>query len=125
MHVQRHRITLTTDASGDATGYTPVVNGRVVNVIYTADGSSPFAATADFTATLEATGQPVWSASDVSASTTVAPRQPTHDTDGNPSLYAAAGEPVEDHIFAAEDRVKIVVAQGGDSKVGVFDVVIA
>lgn len=53
------------------------------------------------------------------------PAKATHDTVGAASLYAAAGEPVEDHIWAGNDRVQIVVASGGDSKSGSFEVVVA
>jgi len=120
-YVERHRVTVTTDASGDGTGYTPVVTGRVLTIVYTKvdydDG-------VDFTITAEATGETIWSESNVNSSKTVAPRQATHDMSGNASLYAAGGEPVEDYIALAQDRVKIVVASGGNTKSGTFDVVI-
>jgi hypothetical protein len=55
-------------------------------------------------------------------STTWAPRQPTHTTAGAASLYAAGGTAVNDHICLANERVKIVLAQGGSAKAGVFHV---
>ncbi len=91
----RHTVSITTDASGDGTGFTPIVMGRVINVIYTKDGTTPYDNGVDFTITLEASGQAVWTGTDVNATVTVAPRQATHDTVGAASLYAAAGEPVE------------------------------
>ena len=121
-YAERHTTSITTDASGDGTGFTPNVTGRIINVIYTKD---TYDNGVDFTITLEASGQAVWTGTDVNASTTVAPRQPVHATDGSASLYAAAGEPVEDHIWAGNERVKIVVAQGGNAKVGSFEVVVA
>lgn len=123
-YAERHAVSLTTDASGDVTGYTPVITGKIVNVIYAKDGTTPFADGVDFTITAEATGQTIWQESDVNASKTVAPRQPTHDTVGAASLYAGSGEPVEDAIVLAADRVKIVVAQGGDTKTGVITVIV-
>ena len=118
---ERHVVTVTTDASGDGTGYTPVVTGRILAIHYVKDD---YDAGVDFTITAEATGETIWQESNVNASKTVAPRQPTHATDGTASLYAAAGEPVEDYIALAADRVQIVVANGGDTKSGTFHVVI-
>lgn len=121
MYVERHAVTLTTDASGDATGYTPVVSGRVLAIHYV---KTDFDNTADFTVTAEATGESIWSQSNVTASATKAPRQATHGTDGVAALFAAGGAAVNDYIAVANDRVKIVVAQGGDTKTGAFHVVI-
>lgn len=123
-HAERHVVSLTTDASGDAVGYTPVVTGRIQTIVYTANGSTPFDNTADFTITVESTAEAVLSASNVSAGFTKAPRQATHDVAGAASLYAAGGEPVEGHIVVARDRIKIVVAQGGDTKIGQFAVIL-
>lgn len=120
-YAQRHVVTLTTDASGDATGYTPVVTGRLSAIHYI---KTDFADGVDFTVASEATGQSLWAGTNVNASAIVAPRQPTHGQDGSASLYAAAGEPVETQIALANDRVKIVVASGGASKTGTFHVVI-
>lgn len=121
MYAERHVVELTTDADGAATGYTPAVTGRVLAIHYVKDD---FADGVDFTVTSEATGQSLWAESDVNASASRAPRQPTHGQDGSASLYAAEGEPVEDYLALAQDRVKIVVAQGGDTKSGAFHVVI-
>jgi hypothetical protein len=120
--VQKHTVTVTTDSGGDATAYTPVTTGRVQTVVYVKDD---YAAGVDFTITVEGTAEGVWTESNVNASATVAPRQATHSTVGVASLYAAAGEPVEDHIAIADDRIKIVVANGGDTKSGTFHVIMA
>lgn len=119
-YAERHVVTLTTDASGDVTGYTPTVTGPIRTIHYV---KTDFADGVDFTVTLEATGESVWAESDVNASATRAPRQATHAVDGTASLYAAVGEPVEDMIVAVRDRVKIVVAQGGNAKTGAVHVV--
>ena len=121
MYAERHVVTLTTNSSGAATGYTPVITGRIISIQYVKDD---FATGVDFAITLEATGQGLWSQSDVNASATVAPRQPTHDNAGAASLYASTGEPVEDYIVAVEDRVKIAITNGGDTKGGTFHVVV-
>lgn len=43
---------------------------------------------------------------------------------GVAALYAAAGTAVNDGIAVAKDRIKIVVAQGGNVKSGAFHVVV-
>jgi len=120
-YAQRHTVSLTTDASGDATGYTPVITGRIQTIIY---AKADFADGVDFTVTAEATGQAIWAEANVNASAIRAPRQATHDTIGVASLYAVGGEPVEDHICVANDRIKIVIAQGGATKTGAVTVIL-
>lgn len=121
MHVQRFVVPVTVDASGYATAYSPVVTGRVIAIHYV---KTDYASGVDFTITSEATGQSLWTQADQNASAVKCPRQPTHDGVGAASLYAATGEPVEDHIYLANDRIKIVVAAGGVSKTGTFHLVI-
>jgi len=118
---QRHTVVAAVDGSGDFEGFTPTVNGMVHAVEYVKDD---YAAGVDFTITTEVTLQGVWTEADVNASKTVAPRQPTHSAVGVASLYAATGEPVEALIAATNERVKIVVANGGVSKTGTFHVII-
>lgn len=114
-------VTVTTDSSGDATAYTSsAIQGAILNVIYT---KTDFADGVDFTITTEDTGQNVWVESNVNASKTVSPHQPTHDTSGTALVYAAAGEPVDTDIYAAFERIKIVVASGGDTKTGTFTII--
>ena len=119
--------TVTTDASGAATAYIPGANdarlsGKIINVIY---NKTDYDDGVDFTITTETTAQGVWTESDVNASKTVAPRQPTHDNVGAASLYAAAGEAVEDYIHLCAERLKIVIAQGGNAKSGSFTLILA
>lgn len=121
MHAERHVVEVVSNASGDGTAYTPVITGRVLQIHYV---KTDFADTVDFTITSEATGQSLWTQANQTASAVKAPRQPTYDGVGVASLYASGGEPVEDHIVLANDRVKIVVANAGDTKTGTFHVVI-
>lgn len=110
-------ITVTTDGAGAATAYTNAVNGILQQIRYV---KTDYAAGVDFTITNETTGETIWSQLNVDASVTVAPRQPTSDTAGVASLYAAGGEPVEDKIAIAGHRIKIVIASGGATKSGTF-----
>lgn len=121
-YAERHKVTLVTDASGDATGYSPVITGRIQSIVYVA---TDYAAGVDFTITGEATGETIWTELNVNASKTVAPRQATHSTAGVAALYAAAGTAVNDYVALANDRVKIVIAQGGNAKTGAFHITIA
>lgn len=115
-HFERHTISLTTDSGGAVTAYTlGPVNGSIVSIQYV---KTDFADGVDFTVTGETTGLAIWTGTNVNASTTVAPRQATHDTSGVASLYAAAGEPVEDRIAVVDERIKVAVASGGDTKTG-------
>lgn len=119
-YAKRVAVTVTTAADGSATAYSEVLTGKVSQIRYV---KTDFAAGVDFTITAEATGETLWAELDVNASATRAPRQATHGTDGVASLYAAAGAAVLDKIALAVDRVKIVIAAGGDTKTGVFHIV--
>jgi hypothetical protein len=120
MYAERHTVTLTTDGSGDATGYTPVVTGALSQIRYVKNN---FDNGVDFTITAEATGETLWTQSDVNASATKAPRQATHTTAGVASVYAST-DGVLDKVLLANDRVKIVVGSGGAAKSGTFHVII-
>ena len=116
MNVTRQKITVTTDASGDATSYSAAVNGFLSSIQYVA---TDYTAGVDFTITEEETGATLWTQLNVNASAICAPRQHTHDTAGVGLLYAAAGAAVGDMIAVA-GRIKIVIAAGGAAKVGTF-----
>lgn len=117
---QRHVVTLETDADGAATEYTEVLSGKLAHIQYVKDD---FADGVDFTITSEATGMSLWTDTNINASELVSPRTPTHDQAGAASLFAAGGEPVEDQFVLAQDRVKIVIGSGGDTKSGTFHIV--
>jgi hypothetical protein len=110
-------VTVTTAADGSATAYSETVTGKLSTVRYVKNN---YDNGVDFTITSEATGETLWTQADVNASITVAPRQATHSTAGTAALYAAGGTAVLDKIALAGDRVKIVIAQGGNVKSGAF-----
>ena len=117
-YIERHQVTVTT-GTATGTGYTPVVNGFVLAIVYT---KTDYAAGVDFTVTGETSGIIIWDQDNVDATVTVYPRGATCDTAGLASLYAGSGEPVEDRIPVAQERIKIAIAAGGNGKTGVFDV---
>jgi hypothetical protein len=120
-YAERHAVALTTDGDGAATGYTPIITGKLSQIRYV---KTDFADGVTFAITSEATGETLWSQAAVNASATVAPRQATHTTAGAAALYAGSGVAVLDKIALAQDRVKIVVSLGGAVTSGVIHVVI-
>jgi hypothetical protein len=120
-YAQRIAVAVTTAADGSATAYSPVVTGKLSHIRY---AKTDFADGSTFTITSEATGETLWGESAVNASATRAPRQATHSTAGAASLYAAGGAAVNDKIALANDRIKIVIASGGDTKTGTFHFVL-
>lgn len=120
-NLRRETVTITTDASGDGTGYTGTVTGTIRSIRYV---KTDYATGVDMTITGETTGIAIVTLTNYDASGTVYPRAATHDTTGAASLYAAGGTAVNDHIPVVNERVKIVVAQGGNAKTGTFYVTV-
>lgn len=118
-YAERHAVTVTTIADGSATAYSPVITGKLSQIRYV---KTDFANGVDFTITSEATGETLWTQVDVNSSATVAPRQATHSSAGVAATYDGT-RAVNDMIALANDRVKIVIAQGGDTKTGAFHIV--
>ena len=122
-YLTRHVVDITTDANGDATAYTAEpVNGFIQAIRYVADGTSPYDNTADFTITTEASAQAVLTATNVAASASYYPRAATASVANAAALYAGGGASVNDVIPVAGERIKIIVAQGGNVKLGRFHV---
>lgn len=121
MTIRRFVVPVTVDASGDATEYSPVLSGKLISFRYVKDD---FANGVDFTITAEDTGETLWAEENVNASATRYPRAATASTAGAASLYAALGTAVNDRIALGQDRVKIVVASGGNATSGTFHITI-
>lgn len=119
MGARRYTVDVTTDGSGAATVYTPTVRGWVASIHYLKDGANPFANGVDWVISDDITGEAVWTGTDVNASAVVRPRPATHDNTGAARLYAAGGTAVPSMHYVS-GRIKIVVAQGGATKVGRF-----
>jgi hypothetical protein len=121
MAIRRFVVPVTTDGSGDATAYSPHINGRIVSIAYV---KTDFANGVDFTITAEDTAETIWAESNVDAAAVRHPRAATASTAGVAALYAAGGTAVNDKIAISADRVKIVVASGGATKTGAFHITI-
>lgn len=122
MALRRFVVPVVTDGSGDAEEYTPVLSGKLISIRYVKPGSGNFTDGVDFTITSEATGATLWAEENVNASATRYPRAGLHSTAGAASLFASGGEAVNGKIALGQDRLKIVVAAGGDTKSGTFHI---
>lgn len=120
--IRRFTVDVTTASDGTATAYSPYLSGYIHEIHYI---KTDFADGVDFTITAEATGETIWTQSDVNAAAVKAPRQATHSTVGVAALYASGGTAVNDRIALGRDRVKIAIAQGGNVKTGQFQIVVA
>lgn len=119
-YAERHSVTITVDASGDGTGYSPAVSGRITSIQYV---KTDYANGVDFTVTLEATGEAIMIGTDVNASANYYPRVGVTDAAGAAATLDGT-RLLRDCVIAANDRVKIVVASGGVSKTGTFRIVV-
>lgn len=126
MFIERQVLTLTVDASGDATVYSDKpVSGRVLQVRYVPGaGATALATGADLAVTGEDTGVEIATLSNIGTSAfTKVPRQPTHGLSGTALVYAGT-DAVAEPPYVAGERIKVVVAQGGVSKTGTLHILV-
>lgn len=121
MATRRFTVPVTTAADGSATVYTPYLSGRLCEIHYVKNN---FTDGVDFTITADVTGETLWTESNVNAAKVARPRGATHTNAGVAALYAAGGTAVQDLIRLSRDRVKFVLAQGGNATTGTFHVVV-
>jgi hypothetical protein len=121
MAIRKFVVPVTTAADGSATAYSPYLSGYLHQIQYV---KTDFADGVDFTITADATTETLWAESNVNAAAIRAPRQATHSTAGVAALYAAGGTAIQDRIALSRDRVKIVIAQGGNVKTGSFTILV-
>lgn len=121
MATRRFVVNVTTASDGSYTGYTPYLSGKICAIHYV---KTNFADGVDFTITAEATGETIWTESNVNAAKVCMPRGATHSNVGVAALYASGGTAVNDLIRVSRDRIKIVLAQGGNATTGAFHIVV-
>lgn len=114
--LQLHTVTATCNASGAATAYTDYpIFGEVVSIAYVKNNYSNGV---DFTITGETSGVSLWTDLDVNASEIVYPRVlESSNTDGA-ALTTRQG------VILAGERVKIVIASGGNATSGTFRIIV-
>lgn len=121
MGTRRFTINVTTAADGSYTGYSPYLSGKLCAIHYI---KTNFTDGVDFTITAEATGETLWTEANVNAAKVCMPRGATHSNAGVAALYASGGVAVNDLIRLGRDRVKIVLAAGGNATTGQFMIVV-
>lgn len=124
MYVERHAVTVTSIADGTGTAYSPAITGRIVGIRYVKASSGSYTDGVDVTITLEATGETVMVGTNVNASTTYYPRVGVTDAAGAAATLDGT-RLARDCVYAANDRVKFVLADAGDTKTGVFHVIVS
>lgn len=121
MGTRRFVVTAVTDTNGDATVYTPKFSGKLGSIHYV---KTDYTDGVDFTITAEATGQTIWTESNVNAAKVCLPRGATHSNAGVANVYASGGTAVNDLFRIGNDRIKIIVGSGGSTHTGAFHVVV-
>lgn len=119
--MRRLSVEVTTAADGTAIAYSPRFSGLIHSVVYQ---KVDFADGVDFAITTERTAQGLWTESNVNAAASRYPRAPTHNQVGAAALYAADGLGVLEKVPVGNDRVKISIAQGGNTKSGTFHILV-
>lgn len=117
---RKHTMTVVTNGSGAAVAYSPYLSGYIESIQYVKAGADNYTDGVDFTIVAEATGENIWTDTNINASEVVRPRAATHSTAGVAAVYAAAGQAVNDRIALGRDRVSITIASGGDTHTGTF-----
>ncbi|MGH6792915.1 MAG: hypothetical protein ACRECF_09285 [Methyloceanibacter sp.] len=116
----RYVVPITTDGAGAATVYSGLVDGAVVQVRYV-PGAAPIDTNGDLDITLETTGVVIANHDNIGTSAfTKVYKQATHGIDGVAAILpdADADAPALDYVYAADERIKVVIANGAAAKSG-------
>ncbi len=118
MAIRKFTVSVTT-GTATGTGYSPYFSGHIESIQYVKAQADNYPDGVDFTITADGTGETIWAESNVNASTVRRPRAATHTTAGVAATYDASVA-VLDRIALSRDRVKVAIAEGGNSKTGTF-----
>ncbi len=114
MKLSRFTVNVTTDDQGDAVAYSPQCNGLVRTVEYIKPTPDGLDAATDIDIIADVSGAVIWTNDDLSASKVIHPLAPAQDNTG--ADLAGAYAP----ICLADERIKITVANGGNTLSGQF-----
>lgn len=122
MYIELVELEVLTASDGSATVYSSLpVTGEVLGVRYVPHATSPLDTGADITMTAETTTQDILAMTNIGTSAfSKAPQQAVHTPAGAQSVFASGGEIVRTRIALANERIKLVVASGGNAKQGTF-----
>ena len=114
MKLSRFTVNVTTSAQGVAVAYSPQCNGLVRTVEYVKPQSGGLDAATDIDIIADVSGAVIWTNDDLAASKVIHPLAQAQDNTG--ADIAGAYAP----ICLADERIKITVANGGDTLSGTF-----
>lgn len=114
MKLSRFTVNVTTDDQGDAVAYSPQCNGLVRTVEYVRPTSGGLDAATDIDIIADVSGAVIWTNDDLSASKVIHPLAQAQDNTGADIVGAYAP------ICLADERIKITVANGGNTLSGQF-----
>jgi hypothetical protein len=114
MKLSRFTVNVTTDDQGDAVAYSPQCNGLVRTVEYVKPTSDGLDAATDIDIIADVSGAVIWTNDDLSDSKVIHPLAPAQDNTGADIVGAYAP------ICLADERIKITVANGGNTLSGQF-----
>lgn len=114
MKLSRFTVNVTTDDQGDAVAYSPQCNGLVRTVEYVRPTSGGLDAATDIDIIADVSGAVIWTNDDLSDSKVIHPLAQAQDNTGADIVGAYAP------ICLADERIKITVANGGNSLSGTF-----
>lgn len=115
-NVQLIVVPVVTSAGGDFSKVIQPSSGRLLQYRYVPNGGSPLDTGADLDVVGTTSGFVYVNQDNIGTSAfSKAPRMPTHDETGAASLYAAGGEPVEDHMAVGGESLTVTIAQGGNA----------
>lgn len=115
MPMRRYSVTAVTAADGSATAYSSKVRGKIASISYV---KTDYTDGVDFTITSEDTGASLWTDTNINVAETVHPV-----VAANLAGTGAASTLTEVRV-AVVGRVKIVIAQGGNTKTGAFIIMV-
>lgn len=112
MYVKQKRVTMTTNDSGAVTGYINAMNGRILSIIYQ---KTDYDDGVGIVVTNDNTGEPILTKAAMNATDSFVPG---HEV--NAVADATAVTNAWAYLVVADEKIKIVVAAGGDTKSGTF-----
>ena len=118
MRLTRISVAVVTDADGDATAYTPALNGMIRSVRYIKPTLGGLDGGSDIDIVTDKGAVVVWDKDNLAASAVIYPMVPAQDNKGADVAGSYAPIPV------CDERIKITVANGGDSLAGTFEFII-
>lgn len=115
MRLTRVSVAVVTDAEGDATAYTPALNGMIRSVRYIKPSSGGLDAGSDIDIVTDKGAVVVWDKDNLDTSAVIYPMVQAQDNKGTDVAGSYAPIPV------CDERIKITVANGGDELAGTFE----